>query len=90
METFFAHKDAYPVLGILVSGLTVAIIFVAHYWHKVRRAELELSLKQTMVERGMTAEEICAVVESGHSGKPDPEIRIGSRGNESYKVKVNS
>jgi hypothetical protein len=88
METFFAHKDAYPVLGILVSGLTVAIIFVAHYWHKVRRAELELSLKQTMVERGMTAEEICAVVESGHSGKPDPELVIG--GNRSHKIKVNS
>lgn len=74
MEIFFSHKDAYPVLMILIIGLCVAIPFIAHYWYKARRAEMELSLKQAMVERGMSAAEICAVIEAGESGEPDTEL----------------
>jgi hypothetical protein len=71
MEAFFSHKDAYIVLTFLVVGAGVAVPFLAHYWYKARRAEMELSLKQAMVERGMTAAEICAVIEAGEGGKPD-------------------
>lgn len=76
METFFAQKDIYPLLAVMSVMLTVGIIFVSHYWYKLRRTEMELGLKQTMIDRGMTAEEICAVVESGPGGKPDPEMRL--------------
>jgi hypothetical protein len=71
METFLSQKDAYPVLTFLVIGVCVAAIFMAHYWYKMRRAEMELSLKHAMVERGMSAAEICAVIEAGASGKRD-------------------
>ena len=64
------------LLGAIAIG--VVIPFIAHYWYKTRRAEMELSLKQAMVERGMSAEEICAVVEAGQGGKPedDAEERV--------------
>jgi hypothetical protein len=78
VETFFVHKDAYLVLVFAVVAIGVVIPFVAHYWYKTRRAEMELSLKQAMVERGMSAEEICAVIEAGQGGKPegDTEERV--------------
>jgi hypothetical protein len=81
METFLSNKEAYMVLVFLVVGLCIAAVFAAHYWYKLRRAEMELSLKHAMVERGMSAAEICAVIESGHSGKPDsteaPSAAVG-------------
>ncbi len=80
METFFSHKDAYGVLGFLVLGLSVVVPFLAHYWYKARRAEMELSLKQAMVERGMTAAEIVAVMEAGEGGKPDGDGEPGAVG----------
>ncbi len=69
MELFFSHKDAYVVLALLVAGLAVALPFVAQFWFKARRAEMELSLKQAMVERGMSAGEICAVMEAGEASR---------------------
>jgi hypothetical protein len=73
MEAFFAHKDAYPALTIAFVALCTAAIFVSHFWYKARRAEMELALKQSMVERGMSATDICSVIDAGASGKPDTE-----------------
>jgi hypothetical protein len=74
METFFSHNDAYAVVGLLGLGLCAAVPFLAHYWYKIRRAELELSLKQAMVERGMSAADICAVIEAGEAARPDSAL----------------
>jgi hypothetical protein len=38
---------------------------VAHYWWKVRRDELDASLKQTMLEQGRSAEEIRNILAAG-------------------------
>ncbi len=76
MEVFFSHKDAYVVLALLVAGLTVALPFVAQFWFKARRAEMELSLKQAMVERGMSAAEICAVMEAGEASRRREEGEV--------------
>ena len=86
MDAFFHHKDAYLVLVFAVVAIGVVIPFIAHYWYKTRRAEMELSLKQTMVERGMSAEEICAVIEAGQGGKneDDEEERVKT----GYKVRA--
>jgi hypothetical protein len=73
MEDFFVHKDAYAVLTVVAITIGVVIPFVAHYWYRLRRAEMELSLKQAMVERGMSAAEIWAVIEAGESGKPESD-----------------
>lgn len=42
---------------------------VAHYWHKARRDDLEAALKQDMLQRGFTADDIVKVLEAGR-GKP--------------------
>jgi hypothetical protein len=78
METFFAHKDAYAVLGAVGIAVCIAGPFVAYYWFQARRAEMVLSLKQSMIERGMSADEICAVMEAGESPKPDAELECPS------------
>jgi hypothetical protein len=51
-----------PVVGGLLCGM-VAII--AGNWRKIRRAEMEAALKQDMLNRGMSAEEIKTVLEAG-------------------------
>ena len=50
------------VWGILL--LTVAVPVIAHQWYKVRKAELDASLKHDMLQRGMSAEEIAQVLEA--------------------------
>jgi len=62
-----------PILGI-VFGTTTS------YLARVRQAELEASLKQDMLQRGMSAEEIKMVIEatSRRKGKkcpPDSALR---------------
>ncbi len=44
--------------------ITTVVSSVAHYWHKVRKAELEAALKQEMIQRGMSADEIKQVIEA--------------------------
>jgi hypothetical protein len=79
-------SDIYSIvqLGIIGAAVTLLIVgaaisgpFLARYWYKARRAEMESSLKQSMIERGMTAEQICAVIEAGEERKqppPPPEL----------------
>lgn len=53
-----------PIFGIIFGTIT-------NYLSAVRKAELEASLKQDMLQRGMTAEEIKMVIESttGRKGR---------------------
>lgn len=44
---------------IIVLGTTLL-----HHWSRVRRTALEAELKLEMVRQGMTADEICRVIES--------------------------
>jgi len=46
-----------PIFGVVFGTIT-------SYWSTVRKAELEASLKQDMLQRGMSAEEIKTVIES--------------------------
>jgi hypothetical protein len=73
-------SDIYAIvqLGIIGTGAALLIIggcisgpFIARYWYKARRAELDSSLKQAMIERGMTAQQICAVIEASDERKPE-------------------
>ncbi len=59
-------------VALCIIGASVAGPFVARYWYKAQRAEMELSLKHAMLERGMTAEQICAVIEAGEGAKAPP------------------
>jgi hypothetical protein len=50
------------VLGILI--ITVGVPTIGHYWCKNRKNELDTALKQDMIERGMSAEDIKLVLEA--------------------------
>jgi hypothetical protein len=55
------------VAGGLLCGI-VSIVMV--FWHEIRKAEVEAALKQDMLNRGMTADEIRTVIEAGsHSSR---------------------
>jgi hypothetical protein len=79
------NAEVYAIVQLGIIGGAVALLivggaisgpFIARYWYKARRAEMELSLKQSMIERGMTAQQICAVIEAGEERKPPEPPRI--------------
>ena len=58
---FLRYTDAVPMFtGIVICGVPV----LAHYWYKLRVKQWEMSLKHTMLERGMSAADIKAVLEA--------------------------
>jgi hypothetical protein len=65
------------VLGILV--ITVGVPTVGHYWCKNRKNELDTALKQDMIERGMSAEDIKIVLEASSSQKGTKRSAAASR-----------
>jgi hypothetical protein len=64
-----------PVVLAFMVPIT-AIIFgtVTNYWRRTRQAELDAALKQQMLDRGMSADEIVQVLEA----KSQP-TKIGCR-----------
>lgn len=54
------------LIGVVMLVPITAIIFgtMTSYLRRVRQAELEASLKQEMLQRGMSAEEIKLVIEA--------------------------
>jgi hypothetical protein len=50
------------IAGGLVCG---TIVIIVDYWQQIRKAEIAARLKQDMLDRGMSAEEIRIVTEAG-------------------------
>jgi hypothetical protein len=44
---------------------------IAGAWYKIRKAELEAGLKREMIERGMSADEICRVLHASPTHQID-------------------
>ena len=65
-ETLFAKNPGLIVPVVIFLGATIVftIWIIAHYWHGLRRQELEAGLKQDMLNRGFGAEEIERVLVS--------------------------
>jgi hypothetical protein len=60
--------DAGEFIGLVAvaGGLLIGITAIlAGAWQKVRRAEMAAALKQDMLNRGMSAEQIVAVLDAG-------------------------
>jgi hypothetical protein len=55
------------IVECLVFGIAVVI---AICWYKLRNAEIAARLKQDMLDRGMSAEEIKTVLEAGSKTSP--------------------
>jgi hypothetical protein len=71
METFFANDGAYIVLAFAALSIPAAVATVAYFWYKLQRDEMLASLKRELSDRGMSAEEICAVIEAAPHGATD-------------------
>jgi hypothetical protein len=68
-------------LVAIIGWMLIAVIGVVTYqWRRVRVAEVESGLKQSMVEKGMSPTEIEQVINAGRS--PRRESHGGSTGNE--------
>jgi hypothetical protein len=86
METFFANDGAYVVLAFAALSIPAAVGVVAYFWYKLRRDEMLAGLKRELSDRGMTAEEIRAVIEAAPHGWTDVDQDLaalngaGSRG----------
>jgi hypothetical protein len=84
MLEWLSQQSAGQMIGLIavIGGPLIAITaIVAAAWARVRRAEFlahqaetEAALKQQMIERGMSADEIVRVLAAGQSnlGKPKP------------------
>jgi hypothetical protein len=72
MIELLSKFDPEELLGLflggtaIVGGLLCGIIgIIAGTWQKVRRAEIAAALKQDMLNRGMSAEDIRTILDAG-------------------------
>jgi hypothetical protein len=89
MLEWLSQQNAGQVIAILAisGGITVAVVSVlSGAWVRVRRAEFlaqqaetDAALKQQMIERGMSADEIERVLAAGVSRKPKKETNAEER-----------
>ena len=69
-------RNVNPVFFVFAFlTITTVVSSVGYYWHKLRKAELEASLKQEMIQRGMSADEIKQVIEAS-KGSGTKRIRF--------------
>jgi len=77
-------QDVFVFLVLLLALIGTLTIFLAIQWRKIRLAEMEAVLKQDMLNRGMSAEEIRTVLETPlAAARPAPSekrVVIGSHG----------
>jgi len=68
MTEFFSKiqpQDMIPVIALVATFLTVGVIVAMFIWRGVRKADIAARLKQDMLDRGMSAEEIRTVLDAG-------------------------
>ena len=80
-------RDPGILLGALLGGLAIisgtAIVItgiVAESWRKVRQVEDNNALKQSMLDRGMTADEISTVVRAAPEKRASFAFNAGRAG----------
>ena len=65
-------RDIIPIISVIGGVIFLTTIIVTSHWASVRRTEIknrlreaELALKQEMIERGMSADDIIRVIDAG-------------------------
>jgi hypothetical protein len=77
-EPFAKTPELLIPLAAIVCGAIVGLVaIIAHQWRAVRRTEMELALKQDMLNRGLSVEEIERILRASGTppeepAKPDP------------------
>jgi hypothetical protein len=56
------------VLGAIVAVVCTAIVFITDYLQKSQKLEVEAALKQDMLNRGLSADDIKTVLEASSDG----------------------
>ncbi len=65
MESTVTTLLQTPLFIIFASVTLISLgSTLAHYWYKSRRAALDAELKMEMIQRGLTADEICRVIQA--------------------------
>ena len=68
-QAFFSNTDAVAIVSGVVMVLLVVVIPVGiTYWYRLAKVRAEAHLKQSMIERGMSVDEIERVL---HAHSPD-------------------
>ena len=78
------ERIAGPLIG-LISVIGAISVIAAGIWYSLRVKQWEMSLKHSMIERGMSAEEIVAVLGATVKTKESEKAGCGSRGNAAAK-----
>lgn len=66
MQEVLANKGFFiAVMFIFIFGLPALAAVIGAYWYRLRRLEVSAALKHDMLERGMSADDICKVLEAG-------------------------
>ena len=74
-----SEVNLFVPLGVLfIIGVTISAVFAVVQWRKIRVAEMEATLKQQMLDRGMTADEIVRVL--GASSNSNSNCRLTKNG----------
>ncbi|MCA9253512.1 MAG: hypothetical protein R3E58_02400 [Phycisphaerae bacterium] len=68
-DSFWSSLFQFPQIAIVMGCLTGMTVIVGVIWSQVERAKSKDELKRSMVERGMTAEEIERIIEAGQDEK---------------------
>lgn len=78
---YLLQDPVFLVFGFLT--VTSVIGTAAHFWYKARHDEIEAALKQEMLQRGMSAEEIVQILQASMGG--DPKKRSEAIRRERYR-----
>ncbi len=62
-----------PQLAIIMGCLIPISAILGHFWYQAQKNKHDNDLKQSMVERGMSAEEIERVISAGAQDDDDEE-----------------
>jgi hypothetical protein len=77
----FLHRTNAVQIGVPMFTIAfgIGVPFIAHYWYSLRVKQWEMSLKHTMLERGMSAADITAVL-AATTTDADKKLGCGPRG----------
>jgi hypothetical protein len=89
IERLFGSDPALliPIIMAICGTLFGIIAFVANQWRKVRQAEVEGALKQDMLQRGLSVDEIERVIQTSNIETCHDKKRNGVSQNEVELVK---
>jgi hypothetical protein len=62
-----------PLVSMLGATLVSIVWIIAHYWKGIRQLDVEMALKQDLLNRGLSAADIERVLWASSGGPPQPE-----------------